>query len=105
LELISGFGTKLIKRLFDWRRQCELAFVFDAAKDVSQVEIQKVDRDILTKRSKLEQELSKKIGHLKVISHQITERRKQMHSQGLSLIDAYVQAAVDAHEVEINVWR
>jgi len=103
LELISGFGPKLIRRLFDWQRQCELAFVFDAAKGVSQLEIQKVDRDISTKRFKLEQELSKKIGHLKVISHQIMERRKQIHSQGLDLIHAYVQAAVDAHEVGMSI--
>ncbi len=77
--------------------------MFDAAKGVSQLEIQKVDRDISTKRFKLEQELSKKIGHLKVISHQIMERRRQMHSQGLNLIHAYVQAAVDAHEVGMSI--
>ena len=99
---ISGFGSKLIQRLLDWRNRCEQAFVFDSAKGVSQSDIQTVDRDLITKRSKIEQDLVSGIARLKRISDQTQERRKQLYSQASAMINTYAQIIANAREVGIN---
>lgn len=99
---ISGFGPKLIKRLVDWRGRCTQTFIFDSSKGVSQSEIQSVDRDMMNKRYKLEQELATGLASLASINNQIQQRRSQLHSQALSMINNYAQIVANAREVGIN---
>ena len=102
IEGISGFGPKLIHRLTDWRYRCEQTFIFDSSKGVPQTEIQVLERDLMTRRRKLEQELATGIVHLTRTSDQILESRSQIYSQASSLLKAYAQAIADAREVGIN---
>jgi DNA-binding helix-hairpin-helix protein with protein kinase domain len=102
IEGISGFGPKLRGKLCDWRDQCVRTFVFDSSRGVSDVELQAVDRDIIIKRRKLEQELAVGVAQLARTSDQILERRKHLYSQASSILNTYSQAFANASAVGLN---
>lgn len=54
INVVPGFGPKMVLRLTNWRRSVEMKFVFDPAKAIDPRDIAKVEQDMLSLRIKTE---------------------------------------------------
>ncbi|WP_341282220.1 hypothetical protein [Paenibacillus sp. FSL H8-0537] len=75
---VPGFGPTYTRKLMDWKNTIEKKFVFNPNQEIPHSEIANVDREILTIRKKLEQELLSGSGQLMQISNQIEVRRNAL---------------------------
>lgn len=102
LQLISGFGPKLIQRLMNWRTQCESSFIFCPTKNISQSDLNLVEGKIMQKRAKIEQETALGLAHLKNIKKQIEERHQQLQILANTNAITYAKALADAKELGLS---
>ncbi len=93
---VPGFGPANVSKLLAWRKSHEVTFRFDPSRDVSPSEIAAVERDIVTQRTKLEQEVAAGLARLRsaVASH--TTRRQALEGRAAELRPQYSQALADA---------
>lgn len=103
LDSIRGFGPKLTQKLLNWRNKCELSFIFNASKDISAIELQTIDQNIMIKSRKLEQKLIIGLAQLKKIHTQIKNQQEQLLSKASILFDTYIKAIANARELGIKL--
>ena len=85
---IPGFGKNLTDKLVIWRDMKEKAFVYNAASIVDPLEVQRIDRQLAARRTKLMKELRERIAEV--------ERRVGQFNSGRAALWAQVEAAFDA---------
>ena len=85
---IPGFGKNLTDKLVIWRDVKEKAFVYDAAPIVDPLEVQRIDRQLAARRTKLMKELRDRIAGV--------ERRVAQFNSGRAALWTQVEAAFDA---------
>jgi len=94
---VPGFGPTYTRKLMDWKNTIEKKFVFNPNQEIPQSEIANVDREILSQRKKLEQELLSGSGQLMQISNQIKVRRNSLWSEVEMSAEVLAQATCNEH--------
>jgi DNA-binding helix-hairpin-helix protein with protein kinase domain/Flp pilus assembly protein TadD len=75
LSRVPGFGPTFKSKLVNWRRDLETRFVLDPTQGVDSADIQAVEQEIVTARSRLERELQNGSVELQRVGQQIQAKR------------------------------
>lgn len=95
---VPGFGPTLAQRLLDWRGTVEQRFRFDPKRALDPSDVSALERDLDSRRVKLEQELTGGVEALRQISRQIANARgtlRRQHEQAM-LVAAQAEADLRA---------
>ena len=95
LSQVPGIGPKFAGRLLSWRNGIEPRFRFDPQKALNKLEIDKIDREIRSRRITLEAEIKKNVNEAISIHGSITARRKIYFEQSLSTLKGLAQAGAN----------
>jgi DNA-binding helix-hairpin-helix protein with protein kinase domain len=93
---VPGFGKATFAKLLVWRRRHEASFRFDPNRGVAAADQAGVERDIVTKRAKLEAEVSAGLARLRAVSAAQSSRHQYLMGQAAELAPRYAQALADA---------
>src|SRR5262249_49734981 len=75
---IPGFGPSFAGRLLRWRHEIEKKFVFNRSQGIDPSDLQALERDIASMKSKLESELKTGLAELQRLSQRIRSSRATM---------------------------
>ncbi|RKP49832.1 hypothetical protein D7Z26_18530 [Cohnella endophytica] len=78
IRQVPGFGPTYTRKLIDWRYSIEKRFVFNPHKGIPQADIVSLDRDILSQKKRLEQEIQLGANQLMQKANQIKVRRNTL---------------------------
>jgi DNA-binding helix-hairpin-helix protein with protein kinase domain len=92
---VPGFGAVLGGTLNAWRQSLERRFVFNPATGVDRRDVEKVERDILKERRRLEQAARTGHSELSQLRNMILNTRTQMKEPVEAAYRAHLQATVD----------
>jgi DNA-binding helix-hairpin-helix protein with protein kinase domain len=85
---IPGFGKNLTDKLVIWRDVKERTFIYNAAPVIDPLEVQRIDRQLAARRTRLMKELRERIAEL--------ERRVASFNSGRAALWRQVEAAFSA---------
>lgn len=103
LEGVTGIGDVLIKRLLDWRRQCELEFRFDPRRDVSRRDMEALYQYIAIKRNKVEKEFATDFGKLQLLQKQLAKSHQILKNEVADFFRHHGQVIVDGRALAWGV--
>jgi DNA-binding helix-hairpin-helix protein with protein kinase domain len=92
LSQVPGIGPKFAERLMNWRKGIEPRFRFDPQKAIDRLEIEKIDREIRSRRIDLETRIKKGVNEAIAAHSVIAARRKSYGEQSLYTLKILVQA-------------
>jgi len=91
LSQVPGIGPKFAERIMSWRRSIELRFQFDPHKAIDRFEIDKIDRDIKSRRMEIENQIGKRVNDAAAAHGVIAARRKAYVEQALVTLKSLIQ--------------
>ncbi|MHC2001788.1 hypothetical protein ACYQR9_15265 [Methylobacterium sp. CM6241] len=100
LAQVPGFGPKTQARMLAWRASMEQRFVFDPARDVDQRDIAKVEREILVKKTQIEDRINVGLAELRQAHAQILSTRQHMAPQVEAVRREFLQATADKQAID-----
>jgi DNA-binding helix-hairpin-helix protein with protein kinase domain len=77
LESVPGIGPKIARSIMEWRKGLEGKFRFDPQKAVGQLEIEKINREIRSRQSRLEQSINSGFREAMAVHAAISNKRKE----------------------------
>jgi DNA-binding helix-hairpin-helix protein with protein kinase domain len=92
LNQVPGIGPKFAERLLNWRKGIEPRFRFDPQKAIDKLEVEKIDREIRSRRTELESHIKKGVNEAVTLHGIVATRRKVYVEQSLSTLKGLVQA-------------
>src|SRR5262249_53727854 len=92
IEAVPGVGPAMAEKLIDWRRGAEGGFRFDPTKRVDPQKVVAVDRDIATKKRKIEKELIAGSNELLQAKRQIEQQIRRLLGEVESTLAVLAQA-------------
>lgn len=99
LRNVPGFGPKLRGNLVAWRRTIEAKFRFDPSKGVDPQDKMRVEQEVLSERTSLENQMRKAALELRQVHQQIMLTRTSMRAAVEEAYRSYMQAVTDAAAV------
>ncbi len=99
---IPGFGPATVKRLTDWRHAQEGQFRFDSARGPAQATVNAVENDIMTRRRKLEQDITAGLAQLTAIVRNTSLQQRALEGKAAELAPRLAQALADAKATGIR---
>ena len=92
LSQVPGIGPKFAERLMNWRKGIEPRFRFDPQKAIDRLEIEKIEREIRSRRADLESRIQKGVSEAVAAHTVIATRRKMYGEQAIFALKNVVQA-------------
>jgi DNA-binding helix-hairpin-helix protein with protein kinase domain len=92
LSQVPGIGPKFAERLLKWRAGIEPRFRFDPQKAIDRLDIEKIDREIRSRRIEIEGQIKKGVTEAVALHGNIATRRRVYIDQSLNTLRALAQA-------------
>ena len=100
---VPGFGPATVTKLLAWRKSHEITFRFDPSRAVPPSDIAVIERDIASKRTKLEQEVAAGLPRLRAALVNQIARQQALEGRAAELHPQYAQALADIAVVPEDV--
>jgi DNA-binding helix-hairpin-helix protein with protein kinase domain len=97
---VPGFGPKTQSRMLAWRSSIEQRFVFDPTRHVDQRDIAQVEREILGKKTEIQDRMNVGLAELRQSHAQIVAARQHLIGQVEAERRVFLQASVDKDTVK-----
>jgi DNA-binding helix-hairpin-helix protein with protein kinase domain len=89
---VPGFGPAMAEKLIEWRRETERGFRFDPSKGVDPQKVIAIDRDVASRKRKIEKDLIAGSTELAQIKRQTEQQGRRLHGEVVSALTVLAQA-------------